>query len=348
MTESSKAFGEGESKGHEREARLLVVTATEVLAVDPKEGVVRGDGLEGRHPTCLATDPWGQARAWCGTAESGLLRSHDRGRSWEPSGLPGQHVMSVAASPAREGLVWAGTEPSALWRSTDGGVNWEQMEGLEELPSSSDWAFPPKPETHHVRWIACHPDRAGRVWLAIEAGALVGTADGGGTWKDRVPGGPRDTHELALHPSRPDVLRVAAGDGYFESEDGGESWTTPRDGLGAGYLRSVAIDPGDPDVVIVSGASRPRTTYVAGRSDGRLFRREGLGSWERIGPGWPDPPETIAPLLISGRRAGELWAADERGVHGSTDGGRRWEPVAAFPATPSNLRGLALVAPRVG
>jgi len=25
------------------------------------------------------------------------------------------------------------------------------------LSSSSEWSFPPRPDTHHVRWIACHP-----------------------------------------------------------------------------------------------------------------------------------------------------------------------------------------------
>jgi|SRR5262245_22810598 len=46
--------------------------------------------------------------------------------------------------------------------------------------------------------------------------------------------------------------------------------------------RSVAIDPGRPDVVIVSASSSPRSAYVAGVSDGRLYRREEAGRWERV------------------------------------------------------------------
>jgi hypothetical protein len=41
--------------------------------------------------------------------------------------------------------------------------------------------------------------------------------------------------------------------------------------------------------------------------------------------------------------AGEIWAADERGVHRSDVGGSGWRQVAALPATPNNLRGLALL-----
>jgi hypothetical protein len=74
-----------------------------------------------------------------------------------------------------------------------------------------------------------------------------------------------------------------------------------------------------------------------------VYRREGEGRWQRVAAGWPDPPSTIAPLLAAGREPGELWAADERGVHRSTDGGRAWEPVAAFDPIPAWLRGLAVV-----
>ena len=255
--------------------------------------------------------------------------------------------MSVTVSPDGR-RVWAGTEPSALWRSEDRGRSWERMDGLGRLPSSSEWAFPPRPETHHVRWIACHPRRPERVWLAIEAGALVSTPDGGHTWADRAPGSPRDTHELAIHPERPDTLRVSAGDGYFESPDAGRSWCSPHEGLEVGYLRSVAVDPGDPDVIVVSAASRARSAYVAGRSDGRVYRRIAVeacaGRWTRVLDGWPRTPENIAPLLLSGDEKGALWAADERGLHRSLDGGVSWERVGGYPTTPSHLRGITRIA----
>jgi len=326
---------------------VLVAVRDRVLVVDACRGEVRdavvpaGRGDELR-PTCLGADPLVAGRAWCGTEAHGVLRSDDGGRSWRAMGLDRDEITAVAASPVEAGLVWVGTEPSALWRSGDGGESWERAEGLGELPSSSEWSFPPRPDTHHVRWIACHPREAGRLWLAIEAGALVSTPDGGRSWRDRVAGGPYDTHELAIHPERPDVLRVAAGDGYYESFDGGATWASPEDGLEVGYLRSVAIDPGDPGVVVVSAASHAHAAYRAGRSDGRLYRREGDGPWERVRDGWPEPPATIAPLLAAGREPGELWAADERGVHRSGDGGRRWEQLAAFEPTPPWLRGLAL------
>ena len=324
---------------------VLVATQSEVQVVEIDSGMMRpGTGLTDRRPTCLAADPRVPGRAWCGTSRGGVFRSDDGGASWESVGLQDRRLMSIAASPAEPDVVWAGAEPSEVWRSEDGGNSWERAGELERLPSSAEWSFPPKPDTHHVRWIACHPHQPGRLWVAIEAGALISTSDGGQSWQDRVPGSPWDTHELAIHPDLPETLRVAAGDGYFESPDGGATWESPETGLEVGYFRSVAIDPGQPDLVLVSASSGPHTAYMAGLSDGRLYRRAGEDHWERLVDGWPDPPATIAPLLLAGESAGELFATDERGIHRTDDGGSSWQQVAAFPVAPRYLRGIVGVA----
>jgi photosystem II stability/assembly factor-like uncharacterized protein len=322
---------------------ILVATDRDIVVVDVERGSsVSARGVSDR-PTCLTADPLVHGRLWCGTHRSGMFRSDDGGRSWRAAGLSGRLIMAVTASPVERDLVWAGTEPSELWCSRNAGGTWGPTSRLETLPSSPEWSFPPKPDTHHVRWIAAHPLNANRLWIAIEAGALVSTFDGGRTWRDRVPDGPWDTHELAIHPNAPDALRVAAGDGYFESDDGGDTWRSPSAGLEVGYLRSVAIDPERADRVVVSAASGPHTAYVSGRSDGRLYCRVTADRWERVRDGWPDPPDTIAPLLCAGAKGGELWAADERGVHRSTNSGKSWHRVGGYVSAPQHLRGLAFV-----
>jgi hypothetical protein len=322
---------------------ILVATDREVVVIDVERGGSAPAQGIGDRPTCLAADPLVHGRAWCGTHRGGVFRSDDGGASWKMAGLAGRLIMAVTASPVERDVVWVGTEPSEVWRSGDAGTTWEQTSRLETLSSSSEWSFPPRPDTHHVRWIACHPLEPHRLWVAIEAGALVSTIDGGRTWRDRVPGGPWDTHELGVHRHAPDTLRSAAGDGYFESDDAGVTWRAPSDGLDVGYLRSVVMDPEDPDIVVVSASSGPYSAYVAGRSDGRLYRRLTRERWERVRDGWPEPATTIAPLLCAGANAGELWAADERGVHRSTDRGKSWRHAGGYAATPQQLRGLALV-----
>jgi hypothetical protein len=74
-----------------------------------------------------------------------------------------------------------------------------------------------------------------------------------------------------------------------------------------------------------------------------LFRRLSRERWERVRDGWAEPANTIAPLLCAGAKGGELWAADERGVHRSDDGGKTWRRAGIYAASPQHLRGLALV-----
>lgn len=131
--------------------------------------------------------------------------------------------------------------------------------------------------------------------------------------------------------------------GVYRSDDGGRSWRSPMEGLEVGYLRSVALAPDDPTAVVVSAASKARSAYAAFRADGRLYRREGEGAWRRVRHGWPEPPDTIAPLLLSDAVGRRILAADERGVHASSDRGVRWETLARFGEEPAWLRGLAVL-----
>src|SRR5437773_4016419 len=95
-------------------------------------------------------------------------------------------------------------------------------------------SFPPRPQTHHVRWIEADVSVADRVFVAIEAGALVRTFDGGRIWRDRVRGGPYDTHTAMTHPFAPGRIYSAAGDGYYERTDAGRWWRIGRASCRAG------------------------------------------------------------------------------------------------------------------
>jgi len=284
--------------------------------------------LSGQPVQGVAADPHDPARVYAATA-AGLWRSTDGGRTWARAAASGlDDVTSVAVGLPPDGgpgPVYAGTEPSRLFRSDDGGITWRELHGLAALPSAPTWSFPPRPETHHVRWIAPDPARPGRLYVAIEAGALVHSADGGETWHDRVRGGPYDTHTLAVHPHAPDRLYSAAGDGYFESRDGGASWRSPEEGLRHGYLFGVAADPGDPETVVVSAAAGPGSAYVAARATTYLYRRQGPGPWGLLREGLPDARRTTITVLATHPQApGVVYAANNRGVFRSRDGGARW------------------------
>ena len=261
-----------------------------------------GDGawterLAGHTLECVAADGRVPDRAFVGTVDGGLQRTTDGGDSWAQVLTGGDRITSVTVSPRDPDVVWAGTEPTAVYRSTDGGENWTEQGGLTDLDSASRWSFPPRPHTHHVRWIAAAPDDPEQLYVAVEAGAFVRSGDGGETWLDHPDGGRYDTHTVATHPDAPDRVYAAAGDGYALSTDRGETWSYPQDGLDHRYVWSVAVHPDDPETVVVSAAQNARSAFLPG-AESYVYRTTGEG-WERAMDGLPAPDGLARAVLAS-------------------------------------------------
>lgn len=305
--------------------------------------------LPGRAIECVAAN---DQRAFCGTFESGLFRSAEGG-AWERVGartLP-DSVTAVELSSHDPDVVWVGTEPTRVFRSVDGGDSWEECKGVTELPSAESWSFPPRPETHHVRWIEQDPNDAERLYVGVEAGALVISRDGGDSWIDRPDGSRRDNHQLATHPDAPGRVYSAAGDGYAETNDWGEHWTHPQKGLDHRYVWSVAVDPGDSNTILVSAASGANSAHRTG--DSYVYRRRGDGEWSRIGTavaagsGLPTGDGVYRYVLVSGKHRGEFYALSNTGLFRSTDTGTTWDRLdVEWPeaCTETTARGLDVVA----
>lgn len=307
--------------------------------------------LDGKECKCLAVDPHGPRRVYCGTFDAGLWRSDDGGDTWQPveGDLPHRAVTAVAVSPLTAqqgtGVLWAGTEPSALFRSQDGGRTWQECAGLQSIPSKPTWSFPPRPWTHHVRWIEPDPTVADRLFVGIELGGVMRSTDGGKTWEDRKPGSQHDCHTLRTHPDAPGVIYEAAGGGFAASYDGGDTWTGDDRGLPHHYLWGLAVDPGDPATVVVSASPGPRAAHNNATAQAQLYRRHGREPWQPLSAGLPAPAGTRAYALATHPSApGVFYAASKRNLYRSTDGGNRWAQQAVDWPSPVDFTSITALA----
>lgn len=282
--------------------------------------------LEGSGAQCVAVDPRDPERAFVGTFDRGVFGTRDGGESWEAVGDGVSHprVLSVAVSPCHveqgRSVVYAGTEPSGVFRSTDDGATWEELRALAELPSRDEWSFPPRPWTHHVRWIAPHHHDPETLFVGIELGGVMRTTDGGTTFEDRHPEALADSHVLATHPIDATRVYAVGGDGVATSRDRGGSWTRDVEGMDRTYTWGLAVDPADPDLWYVSSAPGPGQAHGDGDAEARLYRKRDGASFEALngdaGPLRDMPYALVAPeagTLVVGTHHGSIRWSDDRG-----------------------------------
>jgi photosystem II stability/assembly factor-like uncharacterized protein len=270
------------------------------------ESVLEGVGVE-----CVAADG---SRVLVGTRGNGLYLSDDGGGGFAPVELPEPDVLSVAIG-AADGALYAGTEPSRLFVGRDGGA-WTELEALQDIPSRGTWSFPPRPWTHHVRWIAPDPHHAERLLVGIELGGVMYTEDGGSSFADHRPGAKRDAHSLAWHPQADGRAYQAAGDGAAWSRDGGRTWESADAGRDLRYCWALAVDPADPERWYVSAASGPGAAHSDTRAHGRLYRWDD-SVWHAL-----DLPPDSMPYaltvtddqLVCGLADGRILTSDDRGA----------------------------------
>ncbi|MBV9714793.1 MAG: hypothetical protein JOZ64_05400 [Solirubrobacterales bacterium] len=293
--------------------RLFICTGDgRLLRVALTSGVWSSDTLLGGvGAQCVASHG---GRVLVGLRDRGALLSNDGGASWQDVELAEPRVFSVAISGA-DGALYAGTEPSRLFASRDGGA-WTELRALQDIPSRDRWSFPPRPWTHHVRWIAPDPMDANRLLVGIELGGVMYSDDRGATFSDHRPGAKRDVHSMVWHPRAEGRVYEAAGDGAAWSHDGGLNWDGTNAGRELPYCWAVAVDADDPECWYVSAASGPRTAHSERRSRGRLYRWAD-GRWHEL----PLPDESMpyalavsAEGLVAGMATGRLFHSTDRGA----------------------------------
>lgn len=201
-----------------------------------------GGGQDNGLVTALAVHPSNPSVLYLGTAQGGVWRSGDGGKTWTPLfdrqlslgiGEPG----GIAIDPGNTSTIYVGTsgrvgsaepdtvrQPTAgLFKSTDGGASWIALgSGFPAGNTGNAGIF----VNQNINVILVDP-ASGVLYLASARGVFT-SSDGGQNWT-AAAGISTDTRSLALDLSSPPGARIlhagVSGRGVFRSTDGGRTFS---------------------------------------------------------------------------------------------------------------------------
>jgi hypothetical protein len=268
----------------------------------------------------------------------------------ENGGGPGRRgVLALLGGVAAAGLLPTqraraeGTSSSAL--AFDGTALVVAGAQVLRFDPSGDAILLPAPRSP-IRALACHPDRPGRLFAALDGGGLDRTEDGGRTWRAASGGLPQaQVTALAIAAGAPDTVYAAlAGDGLWRSEDAGTSWSFVMDRPWIAEaerevltLASVDLASGMGGIWIYAGTDQGVTRVpdcfcrwqdvVAGDA------MDALVAGTPLAPEAPLPQgEPVSALVSAHSEPERLYAALPSGFWASADGGVAWENRSSLPA----------------
>jgi photosystem II stability/assembly factor-like uncharacterized protein len=247
-----------------------------------------------REILALGVSPDGQD-LYVGTAGDGLWLSHDAGMTWSPvPQMADDYVSALLVDP--EAGAWAYVRTlSQVYRSDDGGRTWAPVPDLDKRAYSfalgADGA-------HYVglNGQVARSDDGGLHWMFFDNGLHPGT----------------DVLDLAVASHDPARLYAAAWEGFYRSEDGGQTWRRCSQGLGNVEVDALAWDG--------------QGVAVAGTRMGIYRWREDADRWEPLPQGFQDRHVQV---LESGPHSQVFYAGTDAGLLRSEDGGQTWVEVAS-------------------
>jgi photosystem II stability/assembly factor-like uncharacterized protein len=251
------------------------------LAVDPRD--------PNRLYAAVLGHPYGPS------AEHGVYRSRDGGRTWERVLYKDDNTgaNAIAIDPKHPEVLYAGLwegrlgpaedkndyngTGGGLYKSTDGGTTWRQLrEGLPANLSQLNIAVAPSaPERLYLAVATTDPGE-----YASAAGLGIYRSDDGGEHWARAGDDPRpalrigggDLPVVRVDPSNPDTV-YSASIVTVKSVDGGRSWTALRGAPGGDDYQNLWINPQDPRIIALVGDQGAVVTVNGGRTWSSWFNQ---------------------------------------------------------------------------
>jgi len=175
-------------------------------------------------------------------------------------------ILHVAVDPSDRFTFYISPGTGGLWRTTNNGTTFESL--LPEASNVPIGHFAIAPSDPQVIWVGTGDPASGRI--PLRGFGVRKSVDGGKTWASMGLERTRHIGRIAIHPSNPDIVYVAAMGyhfsanperGLYKTGDGGRSWAKVLDlGIKIGVVE-VVLRPGDPDVVFAASYDKSRIPW---------------------------------------------------------------------------------------
>ena len=300
-----------------------------------------------------------QSMGWFGQV---IQRSDDGGKNWEPvdnsfayEGDPGTHqwydgtqhpweftrVWHLEPSPHDADTVFAGVEDAALFKSSDGGQSWQELPGLRDVKGH---LWQPGAGGMCLHTIILDPNNANRIVVAISAAGAFRSDDGGATWcainkgleSGEIPDPDADVghcvHNLAMHPSQPDVLFMQKHWDVMRSDNAGDQWHEVSGNLPSDFGFPIAVHAHEPETIYVVPIKSDSEHYPP-EGKLRVYRsRTGGNKWEALTHGLPQENCYVdilrdAMAVDTLDSCGLYFGTTDGIVYSSADSGDTWRPI---------------------
>ena len=281
-----------------------------------------GDGFQ--YVTALAYACSDPKVVYLGVDTSGVWRSNDGGRSWEPKfkGFFAYGARSIAVDPFNPQIVLAAGflgfnakqasiyphRLQGIFLTVDGGKNWRivrKTDFFKQVSNGTLFLFHPIENKHESQHRCLH------VWCASASEGLLKSIDGGETWQKTSVSNTR-IHDMVLLPNSSWDFLFASTDGLF----GYRSGVTEKLGQGLStFPRSIALSRATPRRVYAAlGTAGIAVSHDNGRTF-QFFKRFLIPNFDIT---------NIAASPVDGNKLYIRANLSSKPPYASVDGGKTW------------------------
>ncbi|ODT05174.1 MAG: hypothetical protein ABS52_00235 [Gemmatimonadetes bacterium SCN 70-22] len=268
-----------------------------------------------------------------------------RFRSIGPAALGGRihDVEGVANDPF---TLYVATASGGLWKTTNKGTTWTPIFENQKVATFGDVAIFEGDARILYVGTGEQNNRQSSSW----GNGVYKSTDAGATWTHLGLAATRHIARVAIHPTNPDIVWVAAaGDlwapnadrGVYRTTDGGRTWSRTLFVDSLTGATDIVVDPTNPDVVVAATYQRLRTPWGfngGGAGSGIWKSVDGGVTWQAIAAGIPAGDKGRIGLAIARSNPRILIATIEHRTEGGTyrseDGGDTWVKVNALNPRP--------------